>query len=257
VTKRLLMSIAFAIGCSNQGATGDAIPAFTNVQGGVTTVGFTNGHLRATANLASFQITVEPITVHQYKQCVSAGACGAPSLATSTCSNQATTTLRGATYNLDDSLPITCVSVDDATRYCKWQGGQLPSLAEWSLAARGAAPTTYPWGNAPPTCDQHAGGRDANDQPCAKSIADLRTGLHSNGASANDLQDVLLTPGELLRSSADGLFGPCVNGTSGCIVSGFGAGGMDRVATAPRADAKGASPLSVPTFGFRCVKEGQ
>jgi formylglycine-generating enzyme required for sulfatase activity len=46
----------------------------------------------------------------------------------------------------DDDLPITCTTWFEAFAFCAWDGGRLPTDAEWNLAAAGTTQRLYPWG---------------------------------------------------------------------------------------------------------------
>jgi formylglycine-generating enzyme required for sulfatase activity len=57
----------------------------------------------------------------------------------------------------NEALPINCVHWYDAFQFCAWDGGWLPTEAEWEMAAAGGAENRrYPWGgalpNASPLC---------------------------------------------------------------------------------------------------------
>ncbi|MBK9263833.1 MAG: SUMF1/EgtB/PvdO family nonheme iron enzyme [Polyangiaceae bacterium] len=75
------------------------------------------------------------VTVAQYRRCVAAGQCLEPPYAS------------GAARFDQPDFPVVMVSWFDATNYCAWAGGRLPTEAEWERAAKGTRGRRFPWGN--------------------------------------------------------------------------------------------------------------
>jgi formylglycine-generating enzyme required for sulfatase activity len=91
------------------------------------------------AHLDAFWIDQTEVTNTQYKICVEAGGCQAPT----TCD------FGEVAYNDAARMdhPVACVTWHDAQAYCQWTGGRLPTEAQWEKAARGTDGRLYPWGN--------------------------------------------------------------------------------------------------------------
>lgn len=57
---------------------------------------------------------------------------------------------------LGDTLPVVNVSVKQASLFCEWLGGRLPTESEWERAARGSEGRLWPWGDTFPPIPQQA-----------------------------------------------------------------------------------------------------
>jgi sulfatase modifying factor 1 len=70
-------------------------------------------------------------------------------LATGDCSGSRTWT---AASGGNEDKPITCLTWYELYAFCAWDGGRLPTYAEWNYAASGgSAQKAYPWSSPPPS----------------------------------------------------------------------------------------------------------
>ncbi len=100
-----------------------------------------------TVTLDAFKINAYEVTEAQYADCVAAGMCRPL--------NPGNPDSPSEHYGLSsyENFPVTQVTWFDASAYCIWVGGRLPSEAEWEKAARGGlAGQMYPWGNQEAVC---------------------------------------------------------------------------------------------------------
>jgi formylglycine-generating enzyme len=73
----------------------------------------------------------------------------------------------------DECLPMNCVDWYLAFAFCIWDGGRLPSEAEWEFAASGGEDRLFPWGPETPNADRAVFGcTSSGSDDC--SPADIR-----------------------------------------------------------------------------------
>jgi formylglycine-generating enzyme required for sulfatase activity len=101
--------------------------------------------------MSDYCIQHTEVSVASYRECVDASACEEPA--------QVTEGLGECNYALVPSdredHPVTCMTWEQARTYCRdWEGGDLPSEAQWEKAARGDSMDgrILPWGDAPVSC---------------------------------------------------------------------------------------------------------
>lgn len=90
-----------------------------------------------------FWIYSTKVTNSQYALCVQSGKCSPP--ATENAPNYGDPTFV--------NFPVTGVTHAQATDYCTFVKGRLPTEAEWEKTARGPEGNLFPWGNDAPNCD--------------------------------------------------------------------------------------------------------
>ena len=107
---------------------------------------------RHEVSVSPFWIMSTEVTAGMYAACVDDGWCNASHVTDSDAS---------CTYGAagEEDHPLNCVDWAGLSEFCAWAGGDLPTEAQWELAARGAHDGVagtywiYPWGASPePSC---------------------------------------------------------------------------------------------------------
>jgi len=93
--------------------------------------------------LNDFWIYSTEVTNQQYMLCKTLGECTSPD------SND-NPSYAEKTHAND---PVVGVTYEQASSYCSFVNGRLPTEAEWEKTARNTENDLYPWGDAMPTCD--------------------------------------------------------------------------------------------------------
>ena len=130
--------------------------------------GFEDANFAHEVSIKTFQLAKAAVTVAQYAECVSKGACTEPG--TSSYCNWGKTGL--------GSHPVNCVNWDQAQQYAKFKGARLPSEAEFEYAATsGGRNQKYPWGNEEPTSELAVFNTDRTMPVCSRPKGNTAQGL--------------------------------------------------------------------------------
>ena len=153
-----------------------------------------------------------------------------------------------------ENLPIECVTWYEAYAFCIWDGGFLPSEAEWEYAAAGGnLEQEYPWGStAPGTGNQYA---IYGDYYTSNSLDIAPVGYASMGAGYWGQLDLAGEVGEWNLDVYATYVNPCtdcayLDMTTERTVRG-GRAGITEL-NPPIRDA--VSPAARATIGFRCAR---
>ena len=173
-----------------------------------------------------------------------------------------------ASAGSQENLPISCVNWYEAYAFCIWDGGFLPSEAEWEYAAAGGSEQReFPWGSTTPgAANQYAIYGDGNGR-CYYPTGTLATctgvaniapvGTATLGAG---LWGQLDLAGELWEWNLDWYapyIDPCADcanltgGSSRVIRSGYYLVGASQLLAPYRNDY---TPTNGLDFGFRCAR---
>jgi formylglycine-generating enzyme required for sulfatase activity len=115
-------------------------------------------HPQHLVELSAFSLDRYEVTNERYAACVKAGACKAPQLPSSAKRKTYFGAAEFARY------PVVFVGWAEANQFCHWDGGRLPTEAEWELSARGPSPSKriFPWGDEAPDCTKANMGGDGS-----------------------------------------------------------------------------------------------
>ena len=108
-------------------------------------VGYDSERPERIFSVPAFEIMEHEVTVDQYKACVDAGVCEQPRCDETTMGPRSWLSCNNAHERGDH--PVNYITWEDLRTFGAWVGADLPTEAQWELAARGGRQgRTYPWG---------------------------------------------------------------------------------------------------------------
>jgi len=137
------------------------------------------------AEIAAFGLDALEVSEARYHACAVAGACPPVPLSG------------------EPGRPVTGITLDEAERFCRWQGGAVPTSDQLAFAAAGRAGRRYPWGDTGAVCRRAAWGLVAG--PCGWGARGPEiAGSHPDGASPEGVLDLAGNVAEWAVDAASG-----------------------------------------------------
>jgi formylglycine-generating enzyme required for sulfatase activity len=161
----------------------------------------------------------------------------------------------------NENLPINCINWYTSYAFCIWDGGFLPSVAEWEYAAAGGSQQLeYPWGTTPPGSGNHYAIYNCNYKTDA-SCTPAPVGFADAGADPWGHWDLLGNLAEWNLDFASAFTEPCVNcasvGSTSTLDRSHRGGGytniLNGIFTWTPAEALPSTPDA--RIGVRCARE--
>ncbi|AKV02893.1 Adenylate cyclase [Labilithrix luteola] len=182
---------AFFVGASERGASADTSP-------------------ERIVQIARFAIDRDEVSVARYRSALERGFVPPTDVSASEHDGPPGTALDDScTFSVAprgrEDYPLSCVPWETADAFCRFEGGALPTEAQWeyaALAAGRASKTLYPWGDDAPRCDRAVYGRSSFGPDCTSSGEGLLPLGSSNDVTASGVRDLAGGLSEYVLDSA-------------------------------------------------------